>query len=94
MPRAGKHLALTILSYLFYGWANPVFMLLMLVSTLIDYVTGLVIAYNGFKGWGRPIEIMEKGGPRSCTQKIALTSAIDITLAPCQAAAFTWTHAQ
>jgi alginate O-acetyltransferase complex protein AlgI len=44
LPRRGKHLALTLLSYVFYGWANPLFVVLMMTSTLIDYVCGLVIS--------------------------------------------------
>lgn len=43
LPRRGKHLGLTLLSYLFYGWANPAFVLLMLFSTVVDYVCGRVI---------------------------------------------------
>jgi len=44
LPRRGRHLALTLLSYLFYGWANPLFVVLLLTSTLISYVCGLKIA--------------------------------------------------
>lgn len=44
VPRPAKHLILTALSYLFYGWANPLFLPLLLGSTLVDYVCGLVIA--------------------------------------------------
>jgi alginate O-acetyltransferase complex protein AlgI len=40
LPRRARHLWLTIASYAFYGWANPAFMGLMLLSTLIDYVCG------------------------------------------------------
>lgn len=42
-PRRLKHFVLTALSYVFYGWANPLFVVLLLVSTLIDYVAGLKI---------------------------------------------------
>jgi alginate O-acetyltransferase complex protein AlgI len=42
-PRRAKHCVLTAVSYVFYGWANPLFSLLLLLSTLIDYVAGLVI---------------------------------------------------
>ena len=42
-PRRAKHLILTIVSYVFYGWANPLFVVLLLVSTAIDYFAGLVI---------------------------------------------------
>jgi len=34
---------LTGISYIFYGWSNPLFTLLMFFSTLVDYVCGLVI---------------------------------------------------
>jgi alginate O-acetyltransferase complex protein AlgI len=44
VPKKGRHLVLTIVSYLFYGWANPAFMVLMLFSTLVDYICGLVIS--------------------------------------------------
>jgi alginate O-acetyltransferase complex protein AlgI len=41
LPRRARHLWLTLASYAFYGWANPAFMGLMLLSTAIDYVCGL-----------------------------------------------------
>ncbi len=44
LPRQAKHFGLTLLSYLFYGWANPPFALLMFASTVIDYTCGHVIA--------------------------------------------------
>lgn len=31
---------LAVFSYVFYGWANPAFMVLMFVSTVIDYICG------------------------------------------------------
>ncbi len=43
VPRRGQHLALTALSYLFYGWANPLFVPLLFGSTLVDYVCGRII---------------------------------------------------
>jgi len=43
-PRRGQHLVLTVLSYVFYGWANPLFVPLLLGSTTVDYVAGRVIA--------------------------------------------------
>jgi len=38
-----KHLTLTLLSYVFYGWWNPWFTLLMLGSTAVDYGCGKLI---------------------------------------------------
>ena len=43
MPRRGRNVLMTAVSYIFYGWSNPLFTLLMFVSTLIDYLCGLVI---------------------------------------------------
>jgi alginate O-acetyltransferase complex protein AlgI len=43
-PRRAQHVVLTALSYVFYGWANPLFVVLLFLSTVIDYVAGLVIA--------------------------------------------------
>ncbi len=43
LPGKVRHLWLTLSSYVFYGWANPAFMGLMLLSTVIDYVAGLKI---------------------------------------------------
>jgi alginate O-acetyltransferase complex protein AlgI len=42
-PRA-RHLTLTIASYVFYGWANPLFVFLLLFTTAVDYGAGLIIA--------------------------------------------------
>ena len=76
LPRRGKHLGLTILSYVFYGWANPMFVFLMLGSTLIDYIAGLAQAFNGFRGWRGPIKQLEEGAGRTRTQKLALAASI------------------
>jgi len=42
-PKRGKNVVLTGISYIFYGWSNPLFTLLMFFSTLVDYACGLVI---------------------------------------------------
>jgi alginate O-acetyltransferase complex protein AlgI len=46
MPRRGKNVMLTGISYIFYGWSNPLFTLLMLFSTIVDYCCGLVIGVS------------------------------------------------
>jgi alginate O-acetyltransferase complex protein AlgI len=60
VPRKGRHLILTVLSYVFYGWANPLFLVLLLTSTAIDYVAGLAMAAD------------QRGGTRTSTSRIAL----------------------
>jgi len=51
-PRRLGNTMLTALSYLFYGWSNPLFCLLMLFSTIVDYACGLIIgrAEDGRRG--------------------------------------------
>ncbi len=46
-PRRGRNAVLTILSYVFYGWSNPFFCLLLLFSTTVDYFCGLTIEGAG-----------------------------------------------
>jgi alginate O-acetyltransferase complex protein AlgI len=71
-----RHFSLTLLSYVFYGWANPRFVVLMFFNTLIDYIAGLVQAHNGFRGWSKEPPLLEEGAPRSRTQKIALIASV------------------
>ncbi|HAL91770.1 MAG TPA: hypothetical protein DCM68_01940 [Verrucomicrobia bacterium] len=82
MPRRGKHLFLTLASYVFYGWANPYFVLLMFYSTLIDYVCGLQLAGQFRRGaWSRPLPLLEKNGPRTRGQKAAVAVSVVQNLA-------------
>src|SRR3990172_4407223 len=76
VPRRAKHLLLTLVSYLFYGWANPLFVFLLLVSTLIDYVCGLVIAGHGVRNWKSPIQQLQPATPRTRRQRLAVTASI------------------
>lgn len=46
-PGRMKSFTLTLVSYVFYGWWNPWFMLLMLISTMIDYGCGKMISAEG-----------------------------------------------
>jgi len=43
-PMRWRQMVVALLSYAFYGWANPWFVLLMLFSTVVDYVCGLLIS--------------------------------------------------
>jgi alginate O-acetyltransferase complex protein AlgI len=43
LPVRARNLMLTMISYVFYGWSNPFFCLLMLFSTIVDYGCGLAI---------------------------------------------------
>jgi alginate O-acetyltransferase complex protein AlgI len=81
LPLRGKHVALTLFSYVFYGWANPWFILLMIFQTVVDWAVGMTLA--GL--WGMParaeIPLLEPHGPRSRVQKIALATGLVSNLA-------------
>jgi alginate O-acetyltransferase complex protein AlgI len=76
VPRRAQHLILTLLSFVFYGWANPLFSFLLLFSTLIDYIAGLVIALGGPSQWSRSIERLDPNGPRMRRQRAAMIVSI------------------
>jgi alginate O-acetyltransferase complex protein AlgI len=68
------HLGLTVLSYLFYGWANPAFMGLMVLSTVVDYLCGLWIS------GGREVPL-DRAAPRSRGQRAAVAVSVVTNLA-------------
>jgi len=75
VPRAGKHLMLTLVSYAFYGWSNPAFVVLLLFSTLVDYCCGLVIV--GISPWSaEPEPLLQQAGSRSTRQRLALAVSV------------------
>ena len=66
-------LVLTLMSYAFYGWMNPVWVLLMLFSSYVDYFCGLALVYFG----GLPLNqhdlpYLPKHHARSFGQKLTL----------------------
>ena len=73
-PRA-RHLTLTIFSYVFYGWANPLFVFLLLFSTAVDYIAGLVIAAERSGPAGA------SSSPRTRRARLALVLSLGSNLA-------------
>lgn len=71
-PRRAKHLLLTALSYVFYGWANPLFLILLLTSTLVDYAAGVVMA-RARGGFDAP---PDPSAPKSRAERLALLASI------------------
>ncbi len=59
-PRRARNLVVTITSCVFYGWWNPIYLLLLLATTVIDYWAGLVQATERWWPFGvepRPLEL-------------------------------------
>jgi alginate O-acetyltransferase complex protein AlgI len=48
-----KNAFITIMSYVFYGWLVPWFVILMFITTINDYVCGLIISAPGKAEWKR-----------------------------------------
>jgi alginate O-acetyltransferase complex protein AlgI len=81
-PRRARHVVLTAASYVFYGWANPLFAVLLFFSTLIDYLAGLVMVIGSpRRWWSAPIERLDPGAPRTRRHRIALTVSLCSNLA-------------
>jgi alginate O-acetyltransferase complex protein AlgI len=57
LPKIARHLWLAVVSYVFYGWWNPGFMLLMLASTALDYSCGLLIWRWGWRRLGLCVSV-------------------------------------
>jgi alginate O-acetyltransferase complex protein AlgI len=80
VPRRARHVMLVFMSCLFYGWANPLFVVLMFASTCTDYLSGLIISGQrpSFSSTGSVV--LARGGPRSRIQKGALVATIVLNL--------------
>lgn len=82
-PLRWKNVVLIVTGYAFYGWAEPVFMLLMFTTTFTDWLASLVIAHDDWrlwKTWRLPVPLTRPRGPRSCTQKSALFLSVALNL--------------
>lgn len=76
-PRCVRHPILTVMSYIFYGWSNPLFVLLMFVSTIIDYIAGRAIASADPRNQhGGDFVALEEGGHRNRAQRVALWASM------------------
>ncbi|MBS0266993.1 MAG: MBOAT family protein, partial [Planctomycetes bacterium] len=79
-PRRGRHLLLVLLSCLFYGWANPLFVLLLFASTCADYASGLIISGQRPSFQGNDSVALSPGGPRTRLQTGALAATVVLNL--------------
>jgi len=80
-PMRGRQLLLVLLSYVFYGWANPWFVFLMLFSTLLNYGSGQWISGRWrmpYLGRGEPAG---RGLPPVAQRKTALVICVVLNLA-------------
>jgi alginate O-acetyltransferase complex protein AlgI len=82
LPFRYLSLLLVVLSYLFYGWSNPPWVLLMLASSSVDYFCGLgLVRFSGQPGVERGEVPRLLPGPRNAKQKALLAVSIGSNLA-------------
>ena len=51
LPKRLRNLWLLLASLFFYAWGEPRYILIMLFSTVFDYLNGRMIEYAAKKGW-------------------------------------------
>ena len=77
LPFRARTALIAACSYIFYGWANPLWAVLMFLSSGVDYVCGLVLLKLSGLPWERKLPpILPKGQFRSGAQKAALIVSI------------------
>ena len=79
-PRGGRSVLLTVCSYVFYGWANPLFVVLMFTSTCIDFFAGRAIARGDPRNRGKEYFPLVEGGPRKRSQLFFLVVSMTSNL--------------
>ena len=73
-----RNLCLAILGYVFYGWANPLFVFLMFGTTFVDWFASLVVARDSWTPWkfSRDDVTALAHGARTRTQHRALVLSV------------------
>ena len=80
-PRATRNALLLVLSCAFYFWGEQWLILVMLTSTVVDYICGLVIAREASGGLFKEPVLLPADEPRTRSQKAALAASLVTNLA-------------
>lgn len=81
LPFKARTLLIAIASYVFYGWANPVWALIMFVGSSVDYVAGrLLLRFSGLPDDGELPPIITRDIPRTRKMKALLWVSIGTNL--------------
>src|SRR4051812_14048619 len=78
-PQRWRNFWLIVTGYLFYGWAEPRFVPLMIFTTSVDWLMSLVIAHNTWRVWRvwrTPPPLLERGTPRTRLQHSAISVSV------------------
>jgi len=73
LPFRWLSFALMCVNFLFYGWANPAWLGLLVFSASVDYVCGrALVFFSDVPKVGYELPILPRGGPRNTAQRVAL----------------------
>src|ERR1044071_7427466 len=73
LPFRWLSFALMCVNFLFYGWANPAWLGLLVFSASVDYVCGrALVFFSGLPRIGGVLPLLPRGGRRNCAQRAAL----------------------
>ena len=78
-PQRWRNLWLILTGYVFYGWAEPRFIVLMFATTSIDWLMSLVIAHDSWRVWRfwrAPVAALPRHAVRSRRQYSAITISV------------------
>ena len=73
LPRRGQNVLLLVGSVIFYGWVHPWFLLLLLTSTVVDYLAARGL--GGSEGRRREVAKLSRSASVSTSAKWAPASA-------------------
>jgi alginate O-acetyltransferase complex protein AlgI len=80
-PFRARTALIAISSYVFYGWANPIWALIMFVGSSVDYVCGiLLLRLSGLPDDGEVPPVIDRDIPRTGKMKAVLTASIVMNL--------------
>src|SRR3954465_10945290 len=77
LPFRARTALIAISSYVFYGWANPIWAVIMFFGSSVDYLCGLaLVRLSGLKDDGALPPIIGPDVPRTRKMKIVLAVSI------------------
>ena len=72
LPFRWLSFALMCANFLFYGWANPAWLGLLVFSASVDYVCGrALVFFSDLPKGGTELPVLPRGGPRNTAQRVA-----------------------
>ncbi len=79
-PGRLRNVCLLVTSLFFYAWGETWFVLVMLASIVIDYLSGLMIAGALGRPWSEEVQQLTPGGDRTARQRLGLLFSLAANL--------------